>query len=134
MPHIIREVELPITDEQDRGKLVSIETDSAIPFNIKRVSYIWNVPTGRIRGGCANTIEQEFFICIRGRCSIKVSPDGGPLNKIIMNNPHRGIFIDTLVWYELTDFSPDAIVLCFSSTNYFPDNKISNREEFKKLK
>jgi len=134
MSGVIREIELPLYDQQGRGKLVPIELDSNIPFEVKRTYYLWNVPAGSVRGAHAHTIEKEFFICIRGRCHIKISTDGGSLHKIVLNTPNRGIFVDNLVWHEFSDFSPDAILLCFSSTGYLPDNYINDFEEFKKVK
>ena len=133
MPGLIREIELPLHDERARGKLVPIELDAAIPFEVKRVYYLWNIPTGAVRGAHAHTQEKEFFVCLRGRCAIKVSTDGSAPYKIIMNAPNRGIFVDNLVWHEFTDFSPDAILLCLSSTSYMPDNYINSFEEFAKI-
>ncbi|QQS59062.1 FdtA/QdtA family cupin domain-containing protein [Candidatus Peregrinibacteria bacterium] len=133
MSGIIRETEFPSFEEAARGKLVPIELDSAIPFPTKRVYYLWGVPVGAVRGGHAHTIEKEFFICLRGRCTLKFSTDGSPLQKISLNNPRRGIFVDNLVWHEFCDFSPDAILLCFSSTSYLPDNYISDFEDFRKV-
>lgn len=133
MSGVIREIEMPLYDEPSRGKLVPIELQGAIPFEVKRVYYLWGIPTGAVRGQHAHTIEKEFFICIRGRCAIKVSNDGSPPNKIILSTPKRGIFIDNLVWHEFTDFSPDAILLAFSSTGYLPDNYINDFEEFAKV-
>ncbi len=133
MPGVIREIEFPIYDERARGKLVPIELDGAIPFEVKRVYYLWGIPTGAVRGAHAHTVEKEVFVCIRGRCAIKVSNDGSPPNKIIMNSANRGIFVDNLVWHEFSDFSPDAILLGVSSTSYMPDNYINNFEEFAKV-
>ncbi len=133
MSGIIREIELPLHDERARGKLVPIELDSAVPFEVKRVYYLWGIPTGAVRGAHAHTIEKEFFICIRGRCAIKVSSDGSPPHKMVMNSANRGIFVDNLVWHEFSDFSPDAILLCFSSTTYLPDNYINDFAEFAKV-
>jgi dTDP-4-dehydrorhamnose 3,5-epimerase-like enzyme len=130
MPGIIREIELPLY-EQDRGKLVPIDLDSAIPFEVKRTYYFWSIPPGAVRAAHAHTIEKEFFICLRGRCTLKVSTDGSPLQPISLNAPQRGMFIDNLVWHEFSDFSPDAIMLAFSSTEHFPDNYINSFEEFK---
>lgn len=133
MSGVIREIELPFFHQPDRGKLVPIELDSAVPFEVKRVYYLWAVPSGQMRGAHAHTIEQEFFICVRGKCSIKISTDGSPLQKISLHSPHRGVFVDTLVWHEFCDFSPDALLLCFSSTTYLPDNYIHSFEEFEKV-
>jgi dTDP-4-dehydrorhamnose 3,5-epimerase-like enzyme len=134
MPGMIREIELPLFNQPGRGKLVPVELDSNIPFDVKRVYCLWNVPQGIIRGAHAHTIEQEFFLCIRGKCHIKVSPDGDPPQKIVLHSPNRGIFVDNLVWHEFSDFSPDAILLCFSSTEYLPDNYITDFKEFQKIK
>jgi len=129
---MIREIELPLhTDE--RGKLVPVEFDSAIPFEVKRTYYIWGVPSGVVHGGCAYTEEKNVFFCIRGRCHAHISTDGSTPAKIVLHSPNRGLFVDNLVWHEFSDFSPDAILLCFSSTNYLPDNHIRSFEEFKKV-
>jgi len=133
MSGIIREVELPIHDERTRGKLVPVELQSAVPFEVKRVYYLWNITTGAVRGSHAHTIEKEFFICIRGRCAVKVSSDGTAPYKVILASPNRGIFVDNLVWHEFVDFSPDAILLAFSSTSYMPDNYINDFAEFAKV-
>ncbi len=133
MSGIIREIEVPLFGESDRGKLVSYELESALPFPVKRVYFLWGVPHGALRGAHAHTIEKEFFVCIRGRCTLRISPDGTDPQKITLNAPHRGIFVDTLVWHEFSDFSPDALLLCFSSTHYLPENYIRNFQEFQKL-
>lgn len=133
MSHIIRQVELPLFDEENRGKLVPIDLDSVVPFEVKRSYYLWNVLAGRNRGGHAHTIEKEFFVCIRGRCSIHLSPDGTPPQKTTLYTPQMGIFVDNLVWHEFSDFSPDAMLLCFSSTPYLPDNYIHSFEDFQKM-
>ena len=133
MSGIIREIEVPLFGEHDRGKLVSYELESAIPFSVKRVYFLWGVPNGAMRGAHAQTLEKEFFVCIRGKCSIRVATDGGAPQKIPLHTPNRGIFVDTLVWHEFSDFSPDALLLCFSSTNYLPDNYIRDFSEFQKL-
>lgn len=133
MSGVIREVEIPIFGEPERGKLVSVEFQKAIPFPVKRVYFLWGVPAGVVRGAHAHTVEKEFFMCVRGRCAIRVSADGNPPQKIILNAPNRGIFVDNLVWHEFAEFSPDALLLCFSSTHYLPDNYISDFSEFQKI-
>jgi dTDP-4-dehydrorhamnose 3,5-epimerase-like enzyme len=134
MSGVIREVEFPIFSESHRGKLVPVEFDSAIPFVVKRLYYIWGVPVGVVRGGHAHTLEQEFFVCVRGKCTLKASTDGGELHKIVLRTSNRGVFVDSLVWHEFTDFSPDAILLCFSSTTYLPDNYITDFQKFQEIK
>lgn len=130
---MIRQIEVGEYVDPQKGKLVPIDLESAIPFEVKRVYYIWNVPQGVKRGAHAHTIEKEFFVCIRGKCTAKVSTDGKELQKISLHKPNVGIFVDNLVWHEFENFSPDAILLCFSSTPYLPDNYISSFEEFQKI-
>lgn len=133
MSGVIREIQFPMFEQSDRGKLVPIELANAIPFEVKRVYYLWGVPPGTVRGAHAHTIEKEVFVCIRGKCNLFISNDGEKPYRIPMNSPDRAIFVDNLVWHEFRDFSPDALVLCFSSTEYLPDNYIFDFEEFQKL-
>ncbi len=131
---MIREIELPISHENSRGKTVSINFDSVIPFEVKRTYYMWNIPMGSIRASGALINEKGVFICLRGRCAVKVSEDGSPPHKIIMNSSSRGIFIGQMVWHEFIDFSPDAIVLCLSSSADEGNNKITRFEDFTNIK
>lgn len=134
MSGVIREIEMPLFDQADRGKLVPIELSSSIPFEVKRAYYLWGVPTGTMRGAHAHTIEKEVFMCIRGKCNLFVSADGKEPYKIPLATPNKAIFVDNLVWHEFRDFSPDALLLCFSSTEYLPENYIHSFKEFQKIK
>jgi len=128
----IREISLPIF-ENSNGKLLPIEFFSAVPFEVMRTYFIWAVPLGTKRGGHAHTKEKEVFICLRGRCNLYFSTDGKKTQKIPLQNPQKAIFVDNLVWHEFSDFSPDALLLAFSSTKYLPENYISSFDDFAKI-
>lgn len=133
MSNLIKQIEFPHHDSSESGKLVPIELESALPFKTKRIYYISAVPVGAVRGAHAHTIEEECFICIRGRCTATVSTDGVNMQKIALYQPHVGLYVSKLVWHEFSNFTPDAIMLCISSTPYLPDNYINNLDDFRKI-
>ena len=117
-------IELPLHEDPDRGgKLVPIEHNTALPFEVKRTYYLMNVPSGTTRGAHAHLVEDEVFICIRGKVTMQFSENGEPKQPLTLTEPNIAVHVPKLVWHEFTNFSPDAILLCFSSTNYLPGNQ-----------
>lgn len=116
----------------ESGELIPVELDKLIPFEVKRVYFLKEVPIGVKRGGHAHLIEKEVFVCIQGQCTALVDEDGNGKKKYILNNPTKAIFLDTNVWHEFMHFSPGAILLAFSSTNYLPgpQNYLDDYEKF----
>lgn len=106
--------------ESSNGNLFPIELASEIPFTVKRIYYIKDIPEDITRGGHAHVIEKEVFVCIHGSCTCKVDTDGKGKQEIQLDSPQKAIFINVNVWHEFDNFSKDAILLAFSSTEYLP--------------
>jgi dTDP-4-dehydrorhamnose 3,5-epimerase-like enzyme len=115
----------------DRGALVALEGHKNIPFDIKRVYYIYNTqPT--IRRGChAHTKLEQCLICISGDCSVLVD-DGKTKQTFRLNQPHEGLLIKGLIWHELYNFSPGAVVMVLANDYYENTDYIQSYDEFKK--
>ena len=115
----------------ERGKLVVVEGKMDIPFEIKRVFYIYGSDNEVVRGQHANR-ESEFVLINVGGTS-KVRIDNGHSEAVIeLNKPMMGLYIPTMVWKDMYDFSEDSILLVLASTHYDGNEYIRNYEEYKK--
>ena len=115
----------------ERGKLVVVEGSQDIPFKIERVFYIYGSDNEVVRGQHANR-ESEFVLINVGGTS-KVRIDNGHTEAIIeLNKPMMGLYIPTMVWKDMYDFSEDSILLVLASTHYNGQEYIRDYEEYKK--
>ncbi len=115
----------------ERGKLVVVEGAMDIPFEIKRVFYIYGSDSEVIRGQHANR-ESEFVLINVGGTS-KVRIDNGHSEAVVeLNKPMMGLYIPTMVWKDMYDFSEDSILLVLASTHYDGKEYIRNYEDYKK--
>ena len=115
----------------ERGKLVVVEGNKDIPFKIERVFYIYGSDNEVVRGQHANR-ESEFVLINVGGTS-KVRIDNGHTEAIIeLNKPMMGLYIPTMVWKDMYDFSEDSILLVLASTHYNGQEYIRDYEEYKK--
>ena len=115
----------------ERGKLVVVEGEQHIPFAIQRVFYIYGSDSEVVRGQHANR-ESEFVLINVGGTS-KVRIDNGHSEAIIeLNKPMMGLYIPTMVWKDMYDFSEDSILLVLASTHYNGQEYIRDYEEYKK--
>ena len=115
-----------ITDP--RGNLTFIQNEH-IPFDIKRVYYLYDVPGGSERGGHAHRKLQQLIIAISG--SFDVFLDNGHKNKKIqLNSPNIGLYVPTMMWREINNFSSGAVCLVLASENYDYDDYYHEYEDF----
>ncbi|WP_299336977.1 FdtA/QdtA family cupin domain-containing protein [uncultured Psychroserpens sp.] len=124
-------IEIPkITDP--RGNLAVIEKDS-IPYQIKRVYYLYDVPSDAYRGGHAHKEQLEFLIALSGSFEV-VLDDGKQKRKIMLNKPDKGLLIPTGIWRELENFSSGSVCLVLASDEFDEDDYIRDYKEFKDYK
>lgn len=113
----------------DRGQLVALEEFNDIPFQIKRVYYIYDTAPGVIRGFHAHKNLQQILICIHGSCKIKL--DNGCEKKIVpLEKPYEGLYVSSNMWREMYDFSSDAVLLVLASELYDEADYIRDYHEF----
>ena len=112
-----------------RGNLTFAEAQSMVPFDIKRVYWVYDVPAGESRGGHAHKRLRQLLIALSG--SFHVTLDNGRERKtVLLNHPWQGLLIDTNVWRTLDDFSSGAVGLVLASEHYEEEDYIYDYEEF----
>lgn len=114
----------------ERGNLVVVEgSGQDIPFDIKRVFYMYGSDPDIIRGQHANRKTKFVLINVSGISKVKV--DNGEETKIIeLNKPRMGLFIDTMVWKDMYDFSEDSVLLVLASEHYDGEEYIRDYDTF----
>ena len=113
----------------ERGHLISLEMDINWPFEGKRAFYIFDTKTNIKRGIHANKHSEFLLIAINGSCKVKVDT-GKKQEDFILNNPHKALYLNKMVWKEMYDFSYNAILLVLASTCYDEKEYIRNYDEF----
>ena len=124
---VVKYVFQPHGDE--RGQLVALEEYKDIPFEIKRVYYMYDTLDGVRRGFHAHKSLEQILICIHGTC--KVLLDNGTEKKIVpLEKPYEGLYIANNIWREMYDFSSDAVLMVLASDYYKEEDYIRDYEEF----
>tara|TARA_B100000900_G_scaffold343659_1_gene307460 strand:+ start:3652 stop:4065 length:414 start_codon:yes stop_codon:yes gene_type:complete len=131
----VKIIDIPkIVDPKGRGKLSVIEK-KLIPFEIKRVYYLYDVPSDSYRGGHAHKDLIQFMIPMSGSFEVHLD-DGACKKKIMLNKPNKGLLIPNGIWREMDNFSSSAVCMVlasdyFDESDYFRD--YNDFKEFKKL-
>ena len=129
----VKIIDIPkIIDPQGRGKLSVIEKD-IIPFDIKRVYYLYDVPSDAYRGGHAHKNLIQFMIPLSGSFEVLVD-DGNSKKKIMLNKPNKGLLIPVGIWREMDNFSSGAICMVLASDYFDEEDYFRKYSEFKKFK
>ncbi|MEO1784728.1 FdtA/QdtA family cupin domain-containing protein [Thermodesulfobium sp. 4217-1] len=116
----------------ERGSLIAIESFKNIPFEIKRVYYIFDTKHGVKRGFHAHKSLKQIAICVSGSCKFLL--DNGSEKEVVeLNSPKLGILIEDLVWHEMFDFTPDCVVLVLTDKYYDPSDYFRDYDEFLKF-
>jgi dTDP-4-dehydrorhamnose 3,5-epimerase-like enzyme len=127
MPHIIN---LPKI-EDERGNLTFIEEENHIPFKIKRVYWIYDVPGGQKRGGHAFKEQQEFIVALSGSFDVVID-DGKQKQTFSLNRSYYGLYIPNGLWREMNNFSTNSLALVLCSTEFSEDDYIRDYAAFLK--
>lgn len=116
-----------------RGQLVALESSSSeVPFEVKRVYYIYDTTPGTIRGNHAHKSLKQVLICISGACTITCEMPDGSISEHRLDWPDRGVLIEGLVWRQMKEFSKDAVLMVLASEHYDEWDYIRDYENFKK--
>lgn len=119
--------------EDERGNLSFIEEHKQIPFSVKRVYWIYDVPGGEYRGGHAFKQQDELLVALSGSFTVVVD-DGIEKKSFNLNRSYYGLYIPRGIWRHVEDFSTNALALLLSSTKYSEADYIRDYDEFKRLK
>lgn len=116
----------------DRGQLIALEGKSSlVPFDVKRMYYIFDTTPGTIRGKHAHLNLKQVLICVSGACTIVCELPDGTVSEHRLDWPDRGLLIEGLVWREMKDFSKDAVLLVLASEHYDEADYIRDYSVFK---
>lgn len=115
----------------DRGNLSFLENDAQIPFEIKRVHWIYDVPGGADRGGYAHKELYQLIVAASGAFTEELD-DGANKKAFTLNRPYQGLLVKPGIWRTLTDFSGGSICMVLASEKYDEKDYIRSHEEFVK--
>lgn len=118
----------------DRGSLVALEIgqEKTVPFQIKRVYYIYRTADKVSRGFHAHRHLKQVAVCVSGSCKM-ILDDGFARESIVLNNPVKGLFIESMIWREMHDFTEDCVLLVLASEHYDESDYIRNYSDFLKV-
>lgn len=122
-------VRLTLPTRKDEALLITTQDKSVLPFTPRRVFVIRDINHGAIRGKHAHKRTRQALFCIQGTMVIRLD-DGKRKTTHRLSKPHRGIYIDRLVWSEMYGFSTDAVVLVFASDYYREQDYIRSYDDF----
>lgn len=120
----------PLGDE--RGSLVALEGNESVPFDIKRVYYIFGTKEGASRGFHAHRSLKQVAVCVTGSCRF-VLDNGKQREEIVLDRSTIGLLINSLTWREMYDFSPDCVIMVLANEHYDESDYIRDYQEFLKV-
>ena len=116
----------------ERGHLVVVEGMQDIPFDIKRIFYIYGSDADVVRGQHANRRSKFVLINVSGKSKVKVMDGKGNEAVFSLNRPHTGIYLPSMVWKDMYDFSEDSVLLCLASEHYDAEEYIRDYDAYVK--
>lgn len=129
----VRELQFCLRGDE-RGKLVALESLSEqVPFEVKRVYYIFDTTPGTVRGKHAHRQLKQVLVCLVGACTIDCEMPDGTKTSHRLDWPDRGLLIEGLVWHEMRDFSKDAVLMVLASEHYDEADYVRDYDQFRRL-
>ena len=113
----------------ERGGLIALEGNKNIPFDIKRVYYIFDTKDGVRRGYHAHKNLQQILVCLHGSCKILLD-DGKERSEVTLNFPDKGLLIESMIWREMFDFSSDCVLMVLADGFYDEEDYIRDYSNF----
>lgn len=127
--HPVENIGLLNTFTDERGCLTIAESGKEVPFEVRRVYWIYAVPEGMERGKHANKVSYQYLIAVHGDVEICLEDVNGRRN-YHLDSPDKGLLVPPFTWNELVRFSSDAVLLVLASHTYQPETYINSYEEF----
>ena len=113
----------------ERGSLVALEGNKSVPFDIKRVYYIFGTKEGVSRGFHAHRNLKQVVVCVTGSCRF-VLDNGKQREEVVLDRSTIGLLINDLTWREMYDFSPDCVLMVLANEHYDESDYIRDYQEF----
>ncbi|KAB7897119.1 WxcM-like domain-containing protein [Rouxiella sp. S1S-2] len=118
-----------VTFTDERGCLVSVESMNQVPFDIKRLFYIFNTNANQNRGFHAHRRDKQFLICLVGKLRVRLN-DGTKISDHWLDSPSKGLLVKDMVWVEMHDFSKDCALVVLASEKYDKTDYIHDYDVF----
>jgi len=117
----------------ERGHLVTVTAGTDVPFDIRRVFWIYGNASGAPRAGHASRLTTEFLVCVAGACRARLDGPMGVVD-VVLDRPDASLLVPPLTWIDLLDFTPDCVLLVLADTPYRPDASITSRLDFEAVR
>jgi len=114
----------------EKGLLVAVEQEKQIPFDIKRLFYIYDTDTGVVRGQHANKYSEFCLVAVVGSCKVKILYPHGIEENFELTSPNKALYIPKMIWKEMYDFSSDCVLLVMSNEFYNPTEYIDSLDDY----
>lgn len=114
----------------EKGWLVVAECGKEIPFDVKRVFYIYGSDASVVRGRHANKKSEFVLVNVAGTSKVKVEDYKGNTQTYVLDHPHMGLYLPKMIWKEMYDFSADSVLLCMSNELYDSEEYIRDYQDF----
>jgi len=121
-------IEIPKISDP-RGNLSYIEGGNHIPFAIQRVYYLYDIPGGEERGSHAHKELQQLIIALSGSFDVELS-DGKQKKRFTLNRPYQGLYVPTMLWRKLDNFSSGSVCMVLASNKYDEDDYYRDHQEY----
>lgn len=118
--------------KDSRGLLVALESNRNIPFKIKRVYYLTKLSPKHPRGFHAHKNLKQVAVCVKGSCKFTLD-DGAKREEVILNNPETGLYLNEMIWREMSEFSDECTIMVLASEHYDEADYIRNYDDFLKV-
>ncbi|MCI9607834.1 MAG: WxcM-like domain-containing protein [Muribaculaceae bacterium] len=122
-------VELDRHHSERKGNISVVENRKTVPFDVKRVYYLYDVPGGESRGGHAHKALSQLIVAASGSFTVTLD-DGSVRRTFTLNRPYQGLYIVPGIWRTLEDFSSGAVCMVLASEGYDEEDYIRDYEEF----
>ncbi len=126
-------IELDRHNDKRLGNLSVVENDETLPFNVKRVYYLYDIPGGEGRGAHAHKELSQLIIAASGSFTVTLD-DGKCKRSFFLNRPYQGLYVKPGLWRDLVDFSSGAVAMVLASEVYQKEDYIRDYDEFLKFK
>lgn len=120
--------------QDSRGNLTFLQYPNQIPFEIQRTFWTYDVPGGEFRGGHAYKVQEEVIIALSGSFDLIITKFDGTQDVIHLNSPSLGVYLKSMTWRHLENFSTNSFALHLSSSLFLEEDYIRNFNEYKQFK